>query len=72
MTAEQPLRKLGSQANETSADYANVVTLLNMDNERLEIVRGEVSNYNTAYCWMDGYFCGGRGGGGGCSTYLST
>ena len=54
VTAEQPLRKLGSQTNETSADYVNVVTLLNMDNERLEIVRGEVSTYNTAYVgWMD-------------------
>ena len=48
VTAEQPLRKLGSQTNETSADYVNVVALRNMDNERLEIVRGEVSNCNTA------------------------
>ena len=64
MTAEQPLRKLGSQANETSADYVNVVTLLNMDNERLEIVRGEVSNYNTAYVgWMDTFEGGEEGEG---------
>ena len=48
VTAEQPLRKLGSQTNETSADYVNVVALRNMDNERLEIVRGEVSKCNTA------------------------
>ena len=42
------MRKLGSQTNETSEAYVNIVALLNMDNERLEIVRGEVSNCNTA------------------------